>query len=170
MWPLPAETSRESRPKEKPDPIDVLALVLGRDPLPHTTEISTLPAAGYRVTQGPFAGLLTWRFVVRLNHPTLPNSKAVVTNFILDTGRGTHSLIPLETLVALGYKGTREPGVPVVLVVQGLQADFIIANPGEPGRLSAEWLVKGSLVVYFDWEMCAPVMYCTSCTSCHSLC
>ncbi len=84
---------------------------MGKDLLIPTTEISTIPCAGLRITHGALTDLMAFRFVVSLDQRMtfLAPRRSVVANFILDTGLG-RSVIPPETLLALGYTGrlTRE--------------------------------------------------------------
>lgn len=127
----------------------------------HTTEIAKFPCAGLRISQDRLAGLVAWRFVVQLDEPTpafrVPE-RGVITNFILDTGTN-RSIVPLETLRALGYKGDLRPGSEVMLLVQGLRTKCFVGYPEEAGRLSGQYLYAGSLTFYFDARLDAPVLY-----------
>lgn len=149
--------------------------VIGSDMLQPTTEIATIPCAGARISHGPMAGLMAYRFVVRLDGSPSSTRQAVVTNFILDTGNGT-SPIPQETLTALGYRGsmkrssTSSPpsllsdrtvtaGTEVTLLIQGVKTKCVVAPPGEAGRVGLSFMTAGSLTYYFDPGLVAPVLY-----------
>jgi hypothetical protein len=155
-----------------------LSIALGPSPIAHTTEPSTFPVTGHRITHGPLADLFAWRLVVSLDpahlspvqhhqrdrrlpprSSSLPTSKAVITNFILDTT--PTSSVPLSTLRALSYAGTTLPGTPVSLVVQGVPARFVVARPGQAGTLGADWLGSVRAGVYFDWSLYAPIIHRT---------
>ncbi|KAJ7215185.1 hypothetical protein C8J57DRAFT_1396958 [Mycena rebaudengoi] len=132
--------------------------VIGSDMLQPTTEIATIPCAGARISHGPMAGLMAYRFVVRLDGSPSSTLQAVVTNFILDTGNGT-SPIPQETLTALGYRGSMKPGTEVTLLIQGVKTKCVVAPPGEAGRVGLSFMTAGSLTYYFDPGLVAPVLY-----------
>ncbi|KAK0194166.1 hypothetical protein F5146DRAFT_1034531 [Armillaria mellea] len=137
--------------------------VMGADMVTPTTDITTIPCAGLRISHGKLAGLMGWRFAVELD--TSPSSKysgtsrnSVVTNFILDTGIGK-SHVPSDTLIALGYTGSLKPGAEVALRIQGIRTKCVIAHEGEAGRLCGQFLTSGSLTLYFDTKLDAPVLY-----------
>ncbi|KAG7451517.1 TPR-like protein, partial [Guyanagaster necrorhizus] len=136
---------------------------MGPDMTTPTTDITTIPCAGLRISHGKLAGLMGWRFAVELD--TSPSSKysgtprkSVVTNFILDTGIGK-SHVPAETLMVLGYSGSLKPGAEVALRIQGIRTKCLIAHEGEAGRLCGQFLTSGSLTLYFDTKLDAPVLY-----------
>ncbi|KAF7440085.1 hypothetical protein PC9H_000428 [Pleurotus ostreatus] len=146
-----------------------LNAALGADIIPLTTEITSLPCAGIRIAHGRLTGLMAWRFAVQLTdkpkptatptHPAfLPHKPAIVTNFILDTG-SLRSLVPPETLYALGYSGKVFPGAEVGLLVQGVPVTCKVAPNGHAGRLSVQFMVAASLALYFDERLMAPVLY-----------
>ncbi|KAJ6617067.1 hypothetical protein B0H10DRAFT_2034577 [Mycena sp. CBHHK59/15] len=130
--------------------------VVGPDVVAPTTEISTIPCAGVRISHGPMAGLMAWRFVVEREGPRPKSS--VVTNFVLDTGN-KNSIVPLETLRALGYRGDLNPGAEVTLLLQGVKTKCIVGNPGEAGRLGVSFMSAGSLTYYFDSSRIVPIFY-----------
>ncbi|KAJ7172946.1 hypothetical protein C8R43DRAFT_977995 [Mycena crocata] len=128
------------------------------------TDIHGIPCAGVRITHGPMAGLMAWRFFVQLE-PSSPKSKlppstraGVITNFILDTGNQS-SYVPAETLDALEYSGDRSPGAEVTLRIQGVKTKCVVAHPGEVGRVGLSFTTAGSLTYYFDASIVAPVLY-----------
>ncbi|KAK0500052.1 hypothetical protein EDD18DRAFT_1068459 [Armillaria luteobubalina] len=136
---------------------------MGADMVTPTTDITTIPCAGLRISHGKLAGLMGWRFAVELD--TSASSKysgtprnSIVTNFILDTGIGK-SHVPPDTLIALGYAGSLKPGAEVALRVQGIRTKCVIAHEGEAGRLCGQFLTSGSLTLYFDTKLDAPVLY-----------
>ncbi|KAL4264266.1 Peptidase A2 domain-containing protein [Pleurotus pulmonarius] len=144
-----------------------LNAALGADIIPLTTEITSLPCAGIRIAHGRLTGLMAWRFAVQLpNKPTtasahpafIPHKPAIITNFILDTG-SLRSLVPPETLYALGFSGKVFPGAEVRLLVQGVPVTCKVAPNGHAGRLSAQFMVAASLALYFDERLMAPVLY-----------
>jgi len=136
--------------------------VLGEDIITSTTEITTIPCAGLRISHGRLAGLMAWRFFVQLDEPS-PKFRncprpGIITNFILDTGSG-HSPVPPETLKALGYAGSLSPGKEIILNVQGVRTKCVVAYPEEAGRLCGQFMTAGSLTLYFDAKLDAPVLY-----------
>ncbi|KAF9269524.1 hypothetical protein L218DRAFT_850983 [Marasmius fiardii PR-910] len=151
-----------------------LARVIGIDTIPPTTEISTIPCAGIRISHGKLAGLMAWRLVVSLDHKEecmtkrqlmkqrhwkdVQLGKSMITNFILDTGCAT-SPVPQETLRALGYRGSYRPGTEVMLRIQGVRTKCVIGHMGEAGRLGSQFMTSGSLTFYFAQKMDAPVLY-----------
>ncbi|KAJ8517699.1 hypothetical protein ONZ45_g5130 [Pleurotus djamor] len=160
----------DSSPSDAPSRIDLNA-ALGADMIPHTTELTSLPCAGLRIAHGPLTGLMAWKFVVQVPRapskptatpqPILPFASehpAVVTNFILDTG-SLHSVVPPETLHALGYNRPFSAGSEVKLIVQGVLVNFTVAPMGDAGRLSSQFMVAASLALYFDPRIVAPVLF-----------
>ncbi|KAL0581676.1 hypothetical protein V5O48_000379 [Marasmius crinis-equi] len=166
---LVSDSSGLSRPMRSD-----LARVIGLDMIPPTTEISTIPCAGIRISHGRLAGLMAWRLVVTLDDQKesttkrqqmkqrhwkdVPVGKSVITNFILDTGC-VASPIPQETLIALGYRGNSRPGTEVMLRIQGVRTKCVVAQTGEAGRLGSQFMTSGSLTFYFAQKMDAPVLF-----------
>ncbi|KAJ6605441.1 hypothetical protein DFH09DRAFT_1269679 [Mycena vulgaris] len=83
---------------------------------------------------------------------------AVITNFILDTG-SKNSYVPAETLATLDYPGTTRPGAEVLLRIQSVPTKFIVAHPGDAGRVGISFMNAGSLTYSFDISLVAPVLY-----------
>jgi len=124
-----------------------------------------MPSAGIRIRYGKLNGLMVWRFVVRFaGSPmdrALTRNNAVVGNFILDTG-SPHSLISPEVLAAMEYRGNVELGQSVTLLIQGVKVRCMVGDYGECSRLSMDFLIAGSLTLYFDTRLDAPVLYVES--------
>ncbi|KAL0946323.1 hypothetical protein HGRIS_012562 [Hohenbuehelia grisea] len=140
---------------------DELNEAVGNDLMAPTTDLNSIPCAGVRISYGPLAGLMAWRFVVQLNEPDNAFKRAhpaVVVNFILDTG-SNRSRVPPETLQALGYKGSLRPGSEARLLIQGVPTKCDVAYPEEAGRLSSQFLLAGDLTLYMDPTLGAPVLY-----------
>ncbi|KAF9026722.1 hypothetical protein BDZ89DRAFT_1067387 [Hymenopellis radicata] len=133
---------------------------MGKDFLIPSTEISTIPCAGLRITHGALAGLMAFRFVVSLDQKiTFPAPRrSIVANFLLDTGLG-RSLMPPETLLALGYTGRLTLGTEVSMIIQGVKTKCVVGEQGDAGRLASGFLTSGSLTFHFDSAMNAPILY-----------
>ncbi|KAF7366274.1 Amidase signature enzyme [Mycena sanguinolenta] len=129
--------------------------VVGADMLKPMSEINSIPCAGVRISHGPLAGLMAWRFVIQLDGS---GSHSIVTNFILDTGN-KDSYIPPIALTALGYRGLMSPGAEVTVRIQGIKTRCIIAHPEDAGRVGLSFTSAGSLTYYFDSGLVAPVLY-----------
>ncbi len=50
-------------------------------------------------------------------------------------------------------------GAEVALRIQGIRTKCVIAHEGEAGRLCGQFLSSGSLTLYFDTKLDAPVLY-----------
>jgi hypothetical protein len=125
-----------------------------------------MPCAGIRIKYGgTLSGLIVWRFVVRFGGSpmdrALNRNNAVVGNFILDTG-SPKSIISPDILAAMGYRGTMEPGQSITLLIQGVEIRCLVGDRGECSTLSMDFLIAGSLTLYFDTRLDAPVLYVES--------
>ncbi|KAJ6449781.1 hypothetical protein C8R45DRAFT_1044428 [Mycena sanguinolenta] len=129
--------------------------VVGADMLKPMSEINSIPCAGVRISHGPLAGLMAWRFIIQLDGS---GSNSIVTNFILDTGN-KDSYVPPIALTALGYRGLMSPGAEVTLRIQGIKTKCIVAHPEDAGRVGLSFTGAGSLTYYFDSGLVAPVLY-----------
>ncbi|KAJ3716682.1 hypothetical protein F5878DRAFT_537529 [Lentinula raphanica] len=151
-----------------------LVEVLGPDLLVPTTEISSIPCAGVRIASGNLLGLMGWRLIVELDESeemdrswrrkqpgksVIQHKKlSVVSNFILDTGSAKSS-VSQETLRALKYQGSYNPGTEVKLRIQGISTQCLVATLGEASRLGGQFMTSGNLTFYFDKKLNAPVLY-----------
>ncbi|KAJ6562357.1 hypothetical protein B0H19DRAFT_1233997 [Mycena capillaripes] len=140
--------------------------VVGPDLMKPMNEIRGIPCAGVRISHGPLAGLMAWRFFVQLDGSSaqskskLPNSTvpSIIINFILDTG-SKNTYVPAVALDALGYRGNIAPGTEVTLRIQSVKTKCIIAQPEDAGRIGVSFMTAGSLTYYFDAGLTAPVLY-----------
>jgi len=140
-------------------------LAVGDDCLSHTTEIDAMPCAGIRISSGKLNGLMVWRFVVRLAGSTMDRTiawnNAVVGNFILDTS-SPYSLISPGILAAMRYRGKIHPGQSITLLIQGVETRCVVGDHGECSRLSMDFLIAGSLTLFFSSQLDVPVLYVES--------
>lgn len=150
---------------ERSFPSEELSYSIGEDAVRYTTEVHEIPCAGLRIRHGKFRGLVCWRLVVRLPSAIAteaPNVResAVVGNFILDTGAQACFVAP-AVMRALGYGEHQvRPGAGVELLVQGVKTQFVIADEGEAGRLSLDYMVAGALGLHLNGASGAePVIY-----------
>ncbi|EAU87169.2 hypothetical protein CC1G_05858 [Coprinopsis cinerea okayama7 len=95
-------------------PQEALENAIGPDNVPHTTELDTIPCAGIRIPNGPFTGLLAWRFVVRLQdkakvstpHLT-PATPRTLRQHMRQRSEDARSLFSLQPPPKIGHGHTR---------------------------------------------------------------
>nr|GAT55833.1 NAD(P)H oxidase regulator [Mycena chlorophos] len=145
-----------------------LSRVIGADMTPPATDITGMPCAGVRVSHGPLAGLMAWRFIVEPDvtaykrssssqlSPHMPPPPAIVLNFLLDTGN-QKTFVPVEAIAAIGLN--LNPGAEVTLRIQGIRTRCTVAEPDEAGRIGVSFMTAGCLTYYFDSALTAPVLY-----------